>query len=95
MIYSISKAVYDYYPNSIQASLIRADVLKALNRESESCPIRSTLLNNTPWDLSQLEKYINCSMNGFVYHDLIKSLTRVKEFSPKVDKSVIPIDPNE
>jgi hypothetical protein len=91
----ISRAVYDYYPNSIQASLIRADVLKALNRESESCTIRSTLLNNTPWDLSQLEKYIDCSMNGFVYHDIIESLTKVIEFSPKVDKSVIPFDPNE
>jgi O-antigen ligase len=92
---SITKAVSDYYPNSIQAGLIRADVLDALNREGESCSIRGILLKNTPWDLSQLEKYIDCSVNGFVYQDIVESLTRVAIFSPKVDRSVIPVDPNE
>jgi len=92
---AISKAVYDYYPNSIQASLIRADVLKALNRESESCPIRSTLLRNTPWDFSQLEGYINCSLNGFDYPNIIQTLKIVDQFSSQVDRSVIALDANE
>ncbi len=92
---SISKEVYDYYPKSIQASLIRADVLKALNREKESCPIRNILLNNTPWDLIQLEKYITCSMNGFTYPDIIKSLTKADKYFSKVDQSDTPADLNE
>jgi O-antigen ligase len=92
---SISKVVYDYYPNSIQASLIRADVLMALNRESESCRIRNTLLKNTPWDLFQLEKYILCVVNGYAFPDSSESLAKASEYFSEVDRSDIPSDPNE
>jgi O-antigen ligase len=92
---SISKAVYDYYPDSIQASLIRADVLKALNRENESCEIRELLVKNVPWDLSQLEKYIDCWLDGYVYPNFSETLTFVAQFYSKVDHSVIPSDSNE
>jgi O-antigen ligase len=91
---SISKASYDYYPNSIQASLIRADVLKALKRENESCGIRKILINNTPWDFDQLQKYIFCSLDGYVYPEIIESLTRAEQYFPKVDRSVIDSDLN-
>jgi hypothetical protein len=92
---SISKAVYDFYPNSIQASLIRADVLKALNRNNESCEMRSLLLLNTPWDFSQLERYIDCSLDGFQYPSIIQTLKTVDQFSSKLDRSVIARDANE
>lgn len=92
---SISKAVHDYYPNSIQASLIRADVLKALNRNNESCEIRSLLLKNAPWDFSQLEGYIGCSLDGYDYPSIIQTLRMVAQFSSQVDRSVIARDPNE
>jgi hypothetical protein len=92
---SISKVVYDYYPNSIQANLIRADVLMALNRETESCRIRNTLLKNTPWELFQLEKYILCVVNGYAFPDSSESLTKASEYFSEVDRSEIPSDPNE
>ena len=92
---SISKAVYDYYPNSIQASLIRADVLKALNRNTESCEIRSLLLKNTPWDFNQLERYIACSLDGYDYPSIIQTLKIVDQFSSKLARSVIARDSNE
>jgi len=92
---SISKAVYDFYPNSIQASLIRADVLKALNRNNESCEMRSLLLNNTPWDFSQLEWYIDCSLDGYQYPSIIQTLKTVDQFSSKLDRSAIARDSNE
>jgi hypothetical protein len=92
---SISKAVYDYYPKSIQSSFIRANVLKALNRGDESCPIHGVLIENTPWDISQLENYIDCSVNGYIYQDIIKSLTKVDQFSSEVDRTEIPSDSEE
>jgi hypothetical protein len=92
---SISKATYVYYPNSIQASLIRAGVLKALNRNNETCEIRSLLLNNTPWDFSQLERYIDCSLDGYEYPSIIHTLKKVDQFSSKLDRSVIARDPSE
>jgi O-antigen ligase len=92
---SISKAVYDYYPNSIQSSLIRADVLNALNRDNESCPIREVLIKNTPWDFRQLEKYIICSLDGFVYPEIMESLTKASKYFSEMNQSDIPTNPNE
>jgi O-antigen ligase len=92
---SISKATYNYYPNSIQASLIRADVLRALNRERESCEIRGLLIENTPWDFNQLAKYIDCSLGGFLYPNIEKTLSIVEKYSAKVDRSPIASSVNE
>lgn len=61
---AISEASYNYYPLSIQATLIRADVFGALGRFNESCPLRITLIKNTPWDLSQLGNYLDCQVIG-------------------------------
>ena len=92
---SISKAVYDYYPNSIQAVLIRADVLRALNRDNESCQMRGELIRNMPWDFSQLEKYINCSINGYPVGDIVLALRQAEQYFSEVDQSNIPTDLNE
>lgn len=62
----VSKASYEYNKSSIQATLIRADVLRALGRTDESCPLRVTLLNNTPWDRWQLLSYLKCLNDGLV-----------------------------
>jgi hypothetical protein len=91
----VSQSFYDYYPDSIQATLIRADVLRALDRMSESCPLRSTLVKNTPWDLEQLNKYIDCEMDGHLFPDLLSSLKMASKYFPEVDKAVIPEDVNE
>jgi hypothetical protein len=92
---SISKAVYEYDPNSIQASLIRADVLRALNRNTDGCPIYGRLLINTPWSKVALENYLWCSLDGYVYPNIEKDLKFVEQFITKVDQSAIPSDSSE
>jgi hypothetical protein len=92
---SISKASYDYSPNSIQASLIRADVLHALSRPREACPITVKLIKSTPWDFHQLDRYIDCYMVGYLDPNLLKMLAIVDQYSSKVDQSTIPSDSNE
>lgn len=91
----ISEAAYNYYPISIQASLIRADILRALGRTRESCSLRETLLLNAPWDHKELEEYIGCALDGFNYPGIIQTLKIVDRFSSEVDRSVIARDPEE
>jgi len=86
---SVSSAFYSYYPLSIQASLIRADVLRVLNREKEGCAIRALLLRNTPWDSVQLEKYVICQVNRQVDPEVDSTLNLVSNyFEPIVDSPV-------
>ncbi len=92
---SVSKAIYEYYPTSIHATLIRADVLRALNRENESCPLRSLLIRNTPWDIDQFGKYIDCSLIGHAFWDIKDTLTLAIQFVPEVDESDIPSNSDE
>jgi hypothetical protein len=86
---SVSNAYYSYYPLSIQANLIRADVLRALNREREACAIRSLLLRNTPWDSIQLEKYVICQVSGKVDPEL-DSIIKLAPiyFEPIIDSPI-------
>jgi len=63
----ISRLTYEYDDNSIQANLIRADVLRALNRQQESCEMYFLLLPNTPWDPKLLRNYLVCLARGFEY----------------------------
>lgn len=91
----ISKSVYEYYPNSIQANSIRADVLKALNLEYESCIIRSRLIKNTPWDFGHLDKFISCILDGYSEPNIIEILKKVDEFPFAIERSTIPADSNE
>jgi len=88
---NVSKATYDYYPNSIQATLIRADVLRALGRIDESCPLRNTLLNNTPWDKVQLDAYIICLVSGFKYQESLEILGIASKYMPADQTADIPV----
>lgn len=92
---TISQAVYDYNKSSIQATLLRADVLKALGRIEESCPLRITLINNTPWDLNQLAPYLDCIVNGMKDSNSIQTLKRVSRYLPNDETSEILKDNNE
>jgi hypothetical protein len=91
----ISQASYEYYPKSIQATLIRADVLRALNREVESCPLRSTLIRNTPWDFSQTEKYVLCLVNGYMDKNMVENLKLTQKFWEPLDTTRTPNEFNE
>lgn len=91
----VSKAFYDYSPHSIQATLIRADVLRALGRVDDSCPLRSTLVNNSPWDLEQLGNYVDCYLNGFDYPDMKSALNTAADYFSNLDRSIIDADGNE
>jgi len=92
---AISEASYNYYPLSIQASLIRADVLRALGRDAESCSLREALLLNTPWDFNQLQSFLTCNEQGFDYKDIRKTLISVEQYVPMIEELAIPNDLNE
>lgn len=92
---SITKAIYSFNPKSIQATLIRADVLKALNRELESCPLRSAIVANTPWDQLQVENYIWCIKANFDDPRLNSNLMEISSYAVKIeqlDVSMIPVE---
>ena len=91
----VSKEVYDYYQNSIQAALIRADVFRALGRETESCPLRVTLLENSPWDAYQLEEYIICLAEGLSKPANLTILTRASSYIQEDIVASIPKDIDE
>jgi O-antigen ligase len=92
---AVSKAFYDYSPSSIQATLIRADVLRALNRVNDSCPLRATIIKNSPWDIKELSKYVDCYLGGFDYPDIKSDLRKAANYFSALDQSVIPADGNE
>ena len=77
---STSSASYQYYKSSIQATLVRSEVLRALGRADESCPLRVVLINNTPWDLSQLNEYAICLINGLQDPNYIESLKKSSNY---------------
>jgi len=86
---SVSKSTYHYYRASIQATLIRADILRVLGRSKESCPLRITLINNTPWDMNQLEPYLTCLLKGLNDKNYQETLERVSQYLPANEESVI------
>lgn len=92
---AISEASYNYYPLSIQARLVRSDVLRALGRTRESCSLNETLLLNTPWDFNQLQSFVTCHANGFKFQDVRKTLVVTVQYFPMIDESAIPVDVNE
>ena len=87
----VSKAAYEYYKGSIQATLIRADVLRVLDRNNEACPLRITLVNNTPWDMNQLYEYLMCKVNGLDDPNSLQTLRKVSIYLPADSKKEIPI----
>jgi O-antigen ligase len=82
----ITYELYEYNRDSIQATLIRSDVLRALNRQGESCPLRSQLIRNTPWDFYQLEVYIECLYNGYTDEDKLKNLKLANVYLKPIDE---------
>jgi hypothetical protein len=91
----ISKSFYDYDPNSIQATLIRADVLRALGRAEESCPLRSSMVKNIPWDNGQLEAYVICLSEGLKDANYLSVLKKAVTYLPILTPVEIPSDTNE
>jgi len=91
LINNVSKASYDYYPNSIQATLIRADVLVALGRVDESCPLRIILINNTPWDMYQLKEYLTCLVSGLKDPNNLEAITKASVYFPAADSEKTPV----
>jgi len=85
---TISNASYGYYKDSIQANQIRADILRALGRESDSCALRPLLISNTPWDRSLLEKYLLCINQGLIDSDLAATLELVAKYLEPTDDSI-------
>ena len=92
---AVSIAFYDYSPNSIQATLIRADVLRALNRISESCPLRSILIKDSPWSQDQLNEYIRCHIDGYFFPDLVSDLTEASSYFTETLRTEIPVGVDE
>jgi len=56
----ISNTYVKKNPTSIQAKLIRVEVLWALNRLCESRNMLQDLIQNSPWDLDVWQKYLSC-----------------------------------
>lgn len=83
----VSYATYDYYGSSIQATLIRADVLRALGRSDEACTLRAKLIENTPWDMQQVEAYLICFSNGFIEKNNTRTLRKVAEYFTPIEIS--------
>jgi hypothetical protein len=89
-IEQISARVYEYNPESIQASLIQAKVLEVLNRDSEGCSIRRRLIRNSPWDKEQLLNYLICISKGSEDTDYKQVLRTSENFLEplKFDESI-------
>jgi hypothetical protein len=87
---SVSEASYQYNKESIQATLVRADVLRALGRINEACPLRITLINNTPWDMSQLSKYLTCLAEGLEDPNYRGTLLKASVYVPSDETKQIP-----
>jgi hypothetical protein len=91
----VSKSFYEYYPDSIQATLIRADVLRALGRDEESCPLRSSIITNIPWEYSHLEAYVICLSEGQKDANYLSILKTAVTYLPVLIPLEIPSDANE
>jgi O-antigen ligase len=92
---SISSASYQYYKDSIQANLVRADILRALGRESDSCALRPLLVSNTPWDKSHLEKYLFCINQGLMDPNLATTLELAKKYLEPIDNPTTSQSPDD
>jgi O-antigen ligase len=88
---SVSKTFYEYYPKSIQATLIRADVLRALGENRSSCPMTNTLIVNSPWDEQLLQNYILCLAHGNRDPNFMRTLKNASLYITNYDvQSLIP-----
>jgi O-antigen ligase len=95
LIDSVSEATYNYYPKSLQATLIRADVLRAIGRTEESCPLRGTIVKNTPWSMPEFNAYVLCLTWGFKHQGHIEILTTSSQYLPVDEFGDIPVSDKE
>ena len=91
LIDEVSKVTYEFYPNSIQANLIRADVLRALGKLDEACPMRTTLVNNTPWEYNQIEGYVICLVKGKGEPNYLNTLRKISLYMYADERIEIPL----
>jgi hypothetical protein len=84
-IEKVSKATYEYNMTSIQAMLIRAEVLRALGRTKEACSFRLKLLENTPWEYELLHQYLFCAVSGLTDNNHYAVLSKAKNFLPPLE----------
>lgn len=63
----ISEQTFNYNKESIQAALIRAEVLNALGRNQEACTLLPQLSANSPWNYSLLKSHLICRSLGHNY----------------------------
>jgi hypothetical protein len=86
----VSKAIFEFNPESIQALLIRQEVLRALQREGEACPIFNKLIIREPWELFLWKKSLLC---GSVSDQ--SSVVRANLTMPYVELMLDTIDKNQ
>jgi len=77
---NISKSFYNYNPQSIQATGIRAQVLKVVTSAESACGLQEKLLANTPWQQDIVENYLECLKLGNRNKDYINQLTSVRKY---------------
>jgi hypothetical protein len=77
---NISKSFYDYNPQSIQATGIRAQVLKVVTSLESSCELQVKLLANTPWQRDIVENYLECLKLEFKDANYRNQLAVVKNY---------------
>jgi hypothetical protein len=95
LLNKISEATYEYYPSSLQATLIRADVLRAIERFEDSCSFREPILKNTPWSKDALKSYVVClALKKIDVRDL-ELLRKSFRFLPVNETEIIPVNDQE
>jgi len=77
---NLSKAVYEYNPQSIQAIGIRAQVLSVVSSIGSSCPLQSQLIQNSPWIDDTIQKYLICISTGFADKDEKQNLNSILKY---------------
>jgi len=77
---NISKSFYEYNPQSIQATGIRAQVLKVVTSAESACGLQEKLLANTPWQQDIVENYLECLKLGIRNKDYLNQLTSVRKY---------------
>jgi hypothetical protein len=77
---NISKSLYDYNPQSIQATGIRANVLKVVTSAESACGLQEKLVAITPWQQDIVEDYLECLKLGNRSKNYQNQLILVKRY---------------
>ena len=77
---NISNSFYDYNRQSIQATRIRAEVLKVVTSLESSCKLQGKLIANTPWEPDLVNNYLECLKLGIKYRNYQSQLNKVRQY---------------